>query len=65
MFLFGYNSVNQYIMTQPLESMFYRIIDKTGIQTCLPCQRACKVRSTKGLLVHFLGRVAAAFIKII
>ena len=41
---------------QPIESLFNWIIEKTDIQ------RASKVRSTNGLLVHVFGRIAAAFI---
>jgi len=41
---------------QPIESFFNWLIQKTDIQ------RASKVRSTKGLLVHVFGRIAAAFI---
>jgi len=41
---------------QPIESLFNWIIEKTDIQ------RASKVRSTKGLLVHVFSRIAAAFI---
>ena len=41
---------------QPIESLFNWFIEKTDIQ------RASKVRSTKGLLVHVFGRIAAAFI---
>ncbi len=41
---------------QPIESFFNWIIQKTDIQ------RASKVRSTKGLIVHIFGRIAAAFI---
>jgi hypothetical protein len=44
---------------QPIESLFNWIIEKTDIQ------RASKVRSTKGLLVHIFGRIAAAFIFLI
>ena len=44
---------------QPIESLFNWIIEKTDIQ------RASKVRSTKGLLVHIFGRIAAAFIYLI
>ena len=44
---------------QPIESLFNWIIEKTDIQ------RASKVRSTKGLLVHVFGRIAAAFIYLI
>lgn len=44
---------------QPIESLFNWIIQKTDIQ------RASKVRSTKGLLVHVFGRIAAAFIGLI
>ena len=40
---------------QPIESLFNWLIEKTDIQ------RASKVRSTKGLLVHVFGRLAAAF----
>lgn len=39
---------------QPIESLFQWIDDKTGIQ------KACKVRSYNGLLVHIFGRIAAA-----
>lgn len=41
---------------QPIESLFNWLIEKTDIQ------RASKVRSTKGLLVHIFGRLAAAYI---
>jgi hypothetical protein len=41
---------------QPIESFFNWLIEKTGIQS------AQKVRSTKGLLLHIFGRIAAAFI---
>jgi hypothetical protein len=44
---------------QPIESFFNWLIEKTNIQ------RACKVRSTKGLLVHLFGKIAAAFINLI
>jgi len=44
---------------QPIESLFNWIIEKTDIQ------RASKVRSTKGLIVHVFGRIAAAFIFLI
>ena len=44
---------------QPIESLFNWIIEKTDIQ------RASKVRSTKGSLVHAFGRIAAAFIFLI
>ena len=44
---------------QPIESLFNWIIEKTDIQ------RASKVRSTKGLLVHVFGRIAASFIFLI
>ena len=44
---------------QPIESFFNWLIEKTDIQ------RASKVRSTKGLLVHIFGRIAAAvFLKV-
>jgi hypothetical protein len=41
-------------LRQPIESLFNWIEEKTGIQ------RASKVRSTNGLLVHVFGRLAAA-----
>lgn len=41
---------------QPIESLFNWIEQKTGIQS------ASRVRSTKGLLVHIFGRLAAAMI---
>lgn len=41
---------------QPIESLFNGRIQKTDIQ------RASKVRSTKGLLVHLFAKSAAAFI---
>lgn len=44
---------------QPIESLFNWLIVKTDIQ------RACKVRSTKGLLVHVFGKIAAAFIYLV
>jgi hypothetical protein len=44
---------------QPIESLFNWLIAKTDIQ------RASKVRSTKGLLVHVFGKIAAAFIYLI
>jgi len=44
---------------QPIESLFNWLIEKTDIQ------RASKVRSTNGLLVHVFGRIAAAFIFLI
>lgn len=44
---------------QPIESFFNWLIEKTDIQ------RASKVRSTKGLLVHVFGKIAAAFISLI
>jgi Transposase DDE domain len=40
---------------QPIESLFNWIEEKTGIQ------RASKVRSHKGLMVHVFGRMVAAF----
>lgn len=39
---------------QPIESLFHWIKEKTGIQ------RASKVRSSNGLLVHVFGRLVAA-----
>ena len=44
---------------QPIESLFNWLIEKTDIQ------KASKVRSTNGLLVHVFGRIAAAFIFLI
>lgn len=44
---------------QPIESFFNWLNEKTDIQ------RASKVRSTNGLLVHVFGKVAAAFITLI
>lgn len=41
---------------QPIESWFNWLNEKTHIQT------ASKVRSTKGLLVHIFGKLAAAFL---
>ncbi len=41
---------------QPIESLFNWLIEHTDIQ------RASKVRSTKGLIVHVFGRIAAALI---
>jgi len=43
-------------MRQPIESLFSWINEKTGIQ------RASKVRSYQGLLVHAFGRLAAAIL---
>ena len=44
---------------QPIESFFNWLIEKTDIQ------RASKVRSQKGLLVHIFGKMAAAFLSVI
>lgn len=44
---------------QPIESFFNWLIVNTDIQ------RASRVRSTKGLLVHVFGKIAAAFIFLI
>lgn len=44
---------------QPIESFFNWLIEKTDIQ------RASKVRSYRGLLVHIFGKIAAAFISTI
>jgi hypothetical protein len=44
---------------QPIESLFNWLITKTDIQ------RASKVRSTNGLLVHVFGKIAAAFIYLV
>jgi hypothetical protein len=44
---------------QPIEAFFNWLIEKTDFQ------RACKPRSTAGLLVHVFGKIAAAFIYLI
>ena len=44
---------------QPIESLFNWLIQKTDIQ------KASKVRSSKGLLIHIFGKIAAAFINLI
>lgn len=44
---------------QPIESFFNWLIQKTDIQ------RASKVRSSKGLLIHIFGKIAAAFINLV
>ncbi len=44
---------------QPIESFFNWLIEKTDFQ------KASKVRSTKGLMVHVFGKIAAAFISLI
>jgi len=44
---------------QPIEFLFNWLIVKTDIQ------RASKVRSTNGLLVHVFGKIAAAFIYLV
>jgi hypothetical protein len=44
---------------QPVESFFNWLNEKTKIQ------EAQKVRSTKGLMIHLFGRIAAAFIYLI
>ncbi len=44
---------------QPIESFFNWLIEKTDIQ------RASKIRSTNGLLVHVFGKLTAAFISLI
>jgi hypothetical protein len=41
---------------QPIESLFNWLIEKTDIQ------RASKVRSTKGLLLHVFGKLTDAFL---
>jgi len=43
-------------LRQPIEGLFNWLIEKTDIQ------RASKTRSTKGLMVHVFGRIAAAYI---
>jgi len=44
---------------QPIESLFNWLIEKTNIQ------KASKVRSSKGLLIHIFGKIASAFINLI
>jgi|SRR5436190_4838124 len=44
---------------QPIESFFNWLIVKTDIQ------RASKVRSSKGLLIHLFGKITVAFINLI
>ena len=44
---------------QPIEAFFNWLIEKTDFQ------KASKVRSTKGLMVHVFGKIAAAFIYLI
>lgn len=44
---------------QPIESFFNWLIEKTNIQ------KASKVRSSNGLLIHVFGKIAAAFICLI
>lgn len=44
---------------QPIEALFNWLIEKADIQ------RASKVRSTKGLMIHAFGRLAAAFISLV
>ncbi|MFV8327775.1 transposase [Flavobacterium sp. ZS1P14] len=44
---------------QPIESFFNWLIEKTNIQ------KASKVRSSTGLLIHIFGKIAAAFIYLI
>jgi hypothetical protein len=46
-------------LRQPIESFFNWLIEKTDFQ------RASKVRSTKGLMVHVFGKMATAFINLI
>jgi hypothetical protein len=47
------------VVRQPIESLFNWLIEKTDFQ------RASKVRSSKGLIVHIFGKIAAAFIYLI
>lgn len=47
------------VVREPIESLFNWLIEKTDFQ------RASKVRSTKGLIVHVFGKIAAAFIYLI
>ena len=44
---------------QPIEAIFNWLIEKSDIQ------KASKVRSTKGLIVHAFGRLTAAFINLV
>jgi hypothetical protein len=44
---------------QPIEAIFNWLIEKVDIQ------KAGKVRSTKGLMIHAFGRLAAAFITLV
>ena len=44
---------------QPIESFFNQLNEKTKIQ------EAQKVRSTSGLLIHTMGKIAVAFIYLI
>ena len=44
---------------QPVESMFNWLIKRADIQ------KASKVRSTKGMLIHAFGRLAGAFITLV
>lgn len=44
---------------QPIESLFNRLNEKTNIQ------RAMEVRSTSGLLVHTMGKIAIVLITLI
>jgi hypothetical protein len=44
---------------QPIEGFFNWLIEKTDFQ------RASKVRSANGLLIHVFGKLAAAFIFLI
>lgn len=44
---------------QPIESFFYWLNERTNIQ------RTIKVRSTPGLLVHTMGKIAISFIYLI
>ena len=50
-------SVSQ--VRQPIESLFNWINEKTGIE------KASKVRSSSGLLVHVFGRLAAAMFMLV
>lgn len=44
---------------QPIESLFNRLQEKTGIQS------ASEVRSYKGLMVHIFGKLAAAMFMLV
>ncbi|TDE45611.1 transposase [Flavobacterium rhamnosiphilum] len=47
------------MVRQPIESFFNWLIEKTNIQ------KASKVKSSKGLLIHIFGKIATALINLI